>query len=322
MPKIAVTDYTFDNLAVEKGVLEPLGYQLVFQKSGNDHARLVALVKDADYVLTQFATINREVITAMQNCRLIVRYGIGVDNVDLAAAAAKRIPVCNVPDYCTDEVAEHTLGMILELTRRISQNAAKVRSGGWGLAVPLQQMHTLREMTVGIVAYGRIGREVAMRLKPFKCRILVTDPGVAPEHIRKDGFEPVALDELYSRSNLVTLHCPSTEVTRQMINTKSIEKMKRGVLLVNVSRGSLVRTDDLITALSSGAVGAVALDVIDPEPINPDNPLVAMNNVIINSHIASASPHSSLKLRLDAAGTIAAAIRGDEVQNIVNDVRA
>jgi len=320
MRTVAVTDYTFDTLEIETSILEPLGCRIVSQKSAADLARLAALVKDADYVITQFAPLNAGVIGAMDSCRLIVRYGIGVDNVDLAAAAARRIPVCNVPDYCTDEVADHALAMILALTRRISENAARVRSGGWGLGVPLEAMHALKDMAVGIVGFGRIGREVASRLSAFKCRILVSDPAVSASDVRAQGFSPVSLDELFAHSDLVTLHCPSTETTARMINSHSIAKMKRGALLVNVSRGTLVATQDLVEALKSGALGAAALDVTDPEPIGPDHPVVKLTNVVISSHVASMSPSAMTKLRSQAAHIVAAALQGGKPPNVVNGV--
>ena len=183
-------------------------------------------------------------------------------------------------------------------------------------------MRTLKHLTVGIVAYGRIGREVALRLKGFKCRLIAFDPVVDPARMKADGVESVSLDELYARSDLITLHCPSTESTRYMINASSIAKMKTGVLFVNVARGTLVRTDDLAAALRSGAIAGAALDVTDPEPINPDNPIVGMPNVLINAHIASASPQATLKLRTDAAGIVRAAIRGEKLTTIVNGVPA
>jgi D-3-phosphoglycerate dehydrogenase len=319
--KVAITDYTFDDLAIEKAILQPLGCRVADDdRTGKDKARLVALVQDADYVITQFAPLTAEVIGQMRKCRIIVRYGIGVDNVDLKAAAAKGIPVCNVPDFCTDEVADHTLAMILELTRRVTQNALKVRSGVWGRGVPLDALRAIRNMTVGLVAFGRIGREVASRLKPFKCRILVFDPAVAASAIRAAGCTPVAFDELLADSDLVSLHCPSTDKTRQMINAQSIGKMKDGALFVNASRGTLVQTDDLVAALRSGKIAAAALDVTDPEPPPPDHPLVRMENVFLTSHIASASPQAATKLRNDAANTVAIMIRGGKVPNVVNGV--
>lgn len=318
--KVAITDYSFDELDIETSILQPLGCQVVGQKSGKDKAQLIALVQEADYVITQFAPVTDEVIGAMKKCKVIVRYGIGVDNVDLKAAAAKGIPVCNVPDYCTDEVADHTLAMILDLVRRITSNAMKVRSGTWGLGVPLEALHSLKDMTVGVVAFGRIGREVVDRLKAFKCEILVFDPAVDDDVIRAAGCESVSLDELLSRSDLITLHCPSTEKTEQMINAQSIGKMKNGVLFVNASRGTLVQTDDMVAALRSGKISAAALDVTDPEPPPADHPLLKMENVFITSHIASASPQAATKLRNDAANTIAITIRGGKAPNVVNGV--
>jgi D-3-phosphoglycerate dehydrogenase / 2-oxoglutarate reductase len=319
--KIAVTDYTFDSLDLETSILEPLG-RVVGQKTGRDRAQLAELVSDADAVITQFAAVDAAVVGTMQRCRVIVRYGIGVDNVDLRAAADRGIPVCNVPDYCIDEVADHALAMILDLTRKITANAGKVRAGGWGLAVPLGAMFALRDMTVGVVAFGQIGREVAARLKAFKCRVLVHDPVVDPAQVRDAGLVPVGLDELLESSDLVTLHCPSNDQTRSLINARSIARMKPGVLLVNTSRGNLVVTDDLVAALRSGTIAAAALDVTDPEPPEPGSPLVAMENVIITSHIASASPQAVHRLRRQAAATVFFALQGKAPPNIVNGVKA
>jgi D-3-phosphoglycerate dehydrogenase / 2-oxoglutarate reductase len=320
--KVAVTDYTFDSLDVEKSILEDLGLQVVSQKTGKDPEALIALVRDADYVITQFAPVDAAVINAMQKCRIIVRYGIGVDNVDLRAAAAKGIPVCNVPDFCTDEVADHTLGMILDLVRKITPNALKVKSGSWGLAVPVQALFALKGMTVGVAGFGRIGREVANRLRPFKCKILVYDPGVDPSVVEAAGFTRASFPELLRQSDLFTLHCPSNDQTRQIINAQSIAQMKDGVMLVNTSRGTLVKTEDLINALQEGKISAAALDVTDPEPIDRDNPLTKMDNVIITSHIAAASPMAVQKLRSDAAHTVVRSFRGQELLNVVNGVRA
>ena len=180
MPTVAITDYSFPDLEIEQAILSAAGFEL---RSGNDKqtSALKLIVAEADAVITQFAPINSEVIGAMQRAKVIVRYGIGVDNVDLAAARACGIPVCNVPDYCIDEVADHTLAFILGTTRQVVPNTLHVRDGKWGLATPLDQLRTLRDQTVGIVGFGRIGREVAARLGPFKSRRLVFDAFVPPK---------------------------------------------------------------------------------------------------------------------------------------------
>jgi D-3-phosphoglycerate dehydrogenase len=256
----------------------------------------------------------------MKQCRVIVRYGIGVDNVDLGAAAERRIPVCNVPDYCIDEVADHTLALILALVRQVVPGHRLFQGGGWGLAGSLEQLRALKYMTVGLVAFGRIGREVASRLKPHKCRLLVHDPLVPAEAIQQAGAEPVSLDRLVAESDLISLHCPSTPQTRGMIDAQAIARMKPGVLLVNASRGDLVVTDDLVAALQSGRIAGAALDVTSPEPLPKDHPLRTLDPVVVSSHVASATVQAASYLRTSAAQIVARALKGEPVINVVNGV--
>ena len=319
MAKIVVTDYTFPALEIEESVLNPLGFELVSGQCKTPEA-LIALVSEADAVITQFAPVNASVIAAMQNAKVIVRYGIGVDNVDLEAARQRGIPVCNVPDYCIDEVADHTLAFMLSVTRQVLQNTLHIREGKWGLATGLDQLRTMRDQTVGIVGFGRIGREVAARLAPFKSRRLVFDPVLNPETIREYGCEPVTLEELLAESDIVSLHCPSSAQTRKLLNAESIRAMKPGAIVINLARGDLIDTQALIAALQSGHLAAAALDVCDPEPIPADSPLRSMPNVITASHIASASPKSVRNLRLTAARIAAMAVNGEQLPNVVNGV--
>jgi D-3-phosphoglycerate dehydrogenase len=271
-------------------------------------------------VITQFAPIKADVIAAMQKAKVIVRYGIGVDNVDLDAARQRGIPVCNVPDYCIDEVADHTLAFILGATRQVVANTNHVRAGNWGIPFGLDQMKTLRDQTVGIVGFGRIGREVVARLAPFKCRRLVFDPVVPADAIRAAGCEPADLATIIAESDILTLHCPSTAQTRRLVNKSSIAQMKRGSILINLARGDLVETDALVEALQSGQLGAAAIDVCDPEPIPAGHPLRQLPNVIVASHIASASVKAVRTLRETAAGLAAKALRGEKLPNVVNGV--
>jgi len=251
---------------------------------------------------------------------VIVRYGIGVDNVDLDAAKSKGIPVCNVPDYCIDEVADHTLALILAATRQVVANASYVAQGNWGLSIPIEAMHSLKTMTIGIVGFGRIGKEVAARLRPFKCRVLVFDPALSEADIRAAGCEPAELPTLLATCDLVTLHCPSNQATFHLINARSIEKMKAGAILINVARGTIVCTDDLVEALRTGKLSFAALDVLETEPPPEDHPLRTMANVILHSHLASASPASLNKLRHDAATIVALAAQEKPLPHIVNGV--
>lgn len=320
--KIAITDYSFASLDIEEHILGPLGYEIIAWKEKRAAAELPQLVADADAVITQFAPVNSDVIASMRQAKVIVRYGIGVDNVDLEAAKARGIPVCNVPDYCIDEVADHTLAFLLATTRNVVTNCLRVREGKWGLATPLDQMRALRELAVGIVGFGRIGREVAARLRAFKCRVLVHDPVIAGVEIEQAGCKPVALRELLSQSDAISLHCPSTAQTRGMINRETLATTKRGVILINVARGDLVDSAALTEALQTGQVSAAALDVFAPEPVPADHPLLKMDNVIIASHIASCSVPAVRKLRETAANLAAMALRGEPLPNVVNGVAA
>ncbi|MCG2661355.1 MAG: C-terminal binding protein [Kiritimatiellae bacterium] len=317
--KVIVTDNLFENLSIEKAILEPLGLEVVDCQCRTPET-LIPAAANADFVLTQFAPVNAQVIAAMTRCRVIVRYGIGVDNVDLKAAAAKNIPVCNVPDYCIDEVADHTLALILATTRQVFPTAVAVKSGRWKTPVPFTAMHALKNMTVGLIGLGKIGREVAYRLKAFKCPLIAFDPAISPDKISAAGCRPVELERLYTESDIISLHCPSTEKTHYMINAKSLSAMRRGVIIVNSSRGTLIKTPDLAEALRVGKVSAAALDVTDPEPINTDSPLLGMDNVIITSHVASVSPNAVKNLREQVAEIVVLAAKGKKLPNIVNGV--
>ena len=185
-PTVAITDWTFPNLSIEEEILKGHGIQVSARQCAAE-SELIDLCADADAVITQFARVNANVVSAMRKARAIIRYGIGVDNVDLDTARSRGIPVCNVPDYCIDEVADQTLAFILATTRQVVTHANHLHSGKWGLATPLASMKALRDLTVGIVGFGRIGREVLKRLLPFKCAVLVFDPLVSRYRDRKVG---------------------------------------------------------------------------------------------------------------------------------------
>jgi D-3-phosphoglycerate dehydrogenase len=320
MPKIAITDYTFPDLSLEEAVLRPAGIEIVSFKEKRSPAELAELVRDADAVIAQFAPVNAEVVAAMTKAKAIVRYGIGYDNVDFAAARERGIPVCNIPDYCIDEVADHTLAFILAITRQVVPNAFDIRAGKWGLATPLTAMSSLKHLTIGIVGFGRIGREVVQRLLAFKARVLVFDPVVAADEIAKSGAVAASFDELLAQSDIVSPHCPSTPKTKQLFNAAVFAKMKAGSIFINVGRGDLADSAAITDALQSGHLAGAALDVFDPEPIPADHPIRTMPNVILAAHIASASPPAVKSLRETAARIALMAVRGEPLPNIVNGV--
>lgn len=317
--QVVITDSTFSTFEIEEKILAPLGCVLQSRqcKTAED---LIELTANADFVLTQFAPITADVINAMRRIRLIVRYGIGVDNVDLDAAHRNGIPVCNVPDYCIAEVADHTLALTLSATRRVTTHWDHVRARRWGMSMPIEEMKTLAEMTVGVIGFGRIGRQVVARLRPFGCRICVSDPVVPSDQIRAAGAEPVSLDSIWRQSDLITLHCPSGPQTRRIVNADTLEKMKRGVVLVNVGRGDLVDSNDLLAALNTGHVSIAALDVWSPEPPGAESPLLKLDNVMLTPHVASVSAKAVRTLRESVANTVARVVRNEPLVNVVNGV--
>ena len=319
-PTAVITDWTFPDLGVEEGILKAHGIGLLARQCKTE-PDLLDLCAEADVVITQFARVNANVVSAMRKARAIVRYGIGVDNIDLDAARERGIPVCNIPDYCIDEVADQTLAFILATTRQVVTHTNHLRAGQWGLATQLSGMKALRDLTVGVVGFGRIGREVVKRLLAFKCVVLVFDPVVPAAEIEKLGARAADFEELLESADVLTLHCPSTPQTRRLMNRETFAKLKPGAIFINVSRGDLADPDALTAALQSGHLGAAALDVFDPEPIPAGHPIRALPNVILAPHIASCSVPAVKKLRESVAHLAAAALRGQALPSIVNGVK-
>ena len=319
MSTVVVSDFTWEGLDIERAILEPLGCQIV-EAQCTTVAETIDACRDADQIISQYSPLTAEVVGQLVNAKVIVRYGVGYDNVDVEAAAAKGIPVCNVPDYCIEEVADTTLGLILSSIRQFGVNHRYVQQGHWGLGVPLDRMFALHTMAVGVVGFGRIGQAVAARLRAFNCRILVFDPVVDDADIKAAGYEPVSLEGIWANSDLVTLHCPANKHTNNLVAAEAIDQMKEGVILVNCARGTVVNTSDLTAALESGKVGFAALDVVAPEPLPVDHPLRTMENVLINSHLAVATVDCVERLRRYVAETVACSVRGEPVPNIVNGV--
>jgi D-3-phosphoglycerate dehydrogenase len=212
-----------------------------------------------------------------------------------------------------------TLAFIVAFTRQVVPNTLHLREGNWGLATPLTAMASLKHLTVGIVGFGRIGREVVTRLLAFKARVLVFDPVVAAEEIAQSGAMAAAsFDDLLAQSDIVSPHCPSNPKTKKLFNATTFAKMKVGSIFINVGRGDLADSADITDALQSGHLAGAALDVFDPEPIPAGHPIRTMPNVILAAHIASASPPAVKTLRETAARIALLAVRGEALPTVVN----
>jgi D-3-phosphoglycerate dehydrogenase len=253
-----------------------------------DAAAIVERAQRADVLLVHAATITRDIIYALPRCRGIIRSGVGVDNVDVPAATERRIYVANIPDYAVEEMAVHTLALMLALLRKLPSMHQMVRDGRYGAAKLLRPIARVSRLTLGMVGFGRIARAVAQRAAGFGLHMFVYDPFVAPGELAAAGAEPVCLEDLLQRSDIVTLHCPLTPETRHCISRRELALMKPTAYLINTARGGLVDTDALVAALNEGRIAGAGLDVheYEPVPLPPDHPLQRMTNVIMTPHAA------------------------------------
>ncbi|HEY8447300.1 MAG TPA: C-terminal binding protein [Thermomicrobiales bacterium] len=286
---------------------------------------LIEFARDADALLiSSRERITRRVIESLTRCRVISRYAVGLDHIDLDAAAERGIVVTHVPDYCTAEVADHAMSLILALNRRIVEMDRALREGAW----VSYHYHTreiirgpippLRELTLGLIGIGRIGSAVAQRARPFGFHILATDPYVDPATIRERGAEPVSLDELLQRADIISIHCPLTAETREMIDERAFSLMKPTALLVNTARGPIVSMPAVTAALQECRIAGAALDVVDPEPLPPDSPLYRLPNVILTPHAAYYSERSVEILRRETLFEALRVLRGQRPRTVAN----
>ena len=316
MKNVVITDYLFNDLSIEEEIFQESKIKLSSEKSPNKE-ELKVLTQNADYIITQFAKLDNEIINNLNKAKIIVRYGVGYDNVDIKSARLKNIPVCNVPHYCIDEVADHTIGFILNSTRALYKNHQKVIQGEWGLAVPMEEMKSLNDLKIGVIGFGRIGQAVVERLIPFKPKILIYDPFIS-NPVKKDGLSFVEINDLFKNSDIITLHCPSTEKTKNIINDHSLSLMKKGVIIINIGRGDLIEMGSFINALKDKTITSAALDVFDSEPLTETHPIRSFNNVLLSSHVASVSVKAAKKLRQSAAQLVVKCHIGEKLTNIVN----
>ena len=317
MGVVVVTDHVFANLDQEREILSAAGHELRFEGNARDPDEVRSLVASADGVLNCYAPMPAAVIRSMRDCRVIARYGIGLDTIDVPAATSRRIVVTNVPDYCIDEVSDHALALLLALGRGVVRAAASVRDREWDPRV-VRPLHRLRGRTLGLVGFGRIARRLAEKARSIGFRILATDPYVPPEAIETLAVQPTDLDSLLEASHVVSLHLPLTEETRHLIGEPQLARMRPGALLLNTSRGPLVDLRAVSAALERGHLGGVGLDVFDPEPPKAEESLLSRDDVIVTPHVGFYSEEAMAELQRKAAEQVVAALAGETPRYAVN----
>jgi len=314
--KVLITDYVWPSTDPEREVLEAAGIELVIAPDTSE-STLADLARDVDAIMFCFAQVTSKVLEAATNCKIAARYGIGVDNVDIAKATELGIVVTNVPDYCMDEVTDHALGMILALNRRLVPHNRTVVAGGWNDVALDQPMHRTRGATLGIVGFGRIGRALADKAVGFGMNILAYDPMIEIG-TKVDGTDAVSLDDLLAGSDFVSLHVPLIPATENMIGAPELAKMKPGSIIVNCARGGLIDEDALAASLASGHTAGAGLDVVEPTPPDPAGALLQQENVIITPHTAFFSQASTLELEQRTAQEVVRVLAGEPPENLIN----
>lgn len=308
--KVVVTDHVFPRVDIEREILIVLGAELVVLEDPSPES-IRRSASDAVAVLNTYAAIDRETIFSLDACKVIARYGIGVDNIDIEAARERGIVVTNVPDYCIDEVADHTLALLLGVARKVIVGNYYTMSGGWGIG-PLRPINRLRGRTLGLIGFGNIARAVASRARPFGLIVKAFDPYVADGVISDAGAESATtLDELLRNSDIVSVHVPLLEETRGLIGADAIDKMRRGAIVLNTSRGPTVDVDVVVDALRSGYLGGAGFDVYPTEP--PDyRSFEGVENLVVTPHAAFYSEESIIESQTKAARCIVAVLQGEE----------
>ncbi|HXW14215.1 MAG TPA: C-terminal binding protein [Terriglobia bacterium] len=285
-----------------------------------DEQDRLRIAKGADVIVVGSAHLTREFFTALPDLKGVLRLGIGVDTIDLDAATDLGIVVGNVPDFCSDEVAEHTLGLILAVTRKIALADRKTRRGEWvaGMDGVLRPMRRLKGQTLGLMGLGKIGRCTAAKARGLGLKVIAYDPHLSAEAAQAAGVPLMSLEELLPQTDILSLHMPETPETRGIINAQTLALLKPGAILVNVARGAVVDEGALVAALASGRLAGAGLDVLQQEPIRLPNPLTEFENVVFTCHYASLSEESYAIMRGEVSTQAVQILHGEFPQNLVN----
>lgn len=301
----------------EKEILGRNGYECELGRCVSlDEAASAAA--GAEVIGVCYFKVTAELLDRLPGLKGVVRYGIGYDVVDVDACTARGVMLCNLPTFCVVDVATHAMGMLLDLCRKITFFDREARRGSWDVSYGYP-IHRLEAMTLGLVGFGNTARLLAGYVKPFGMKVLGCDPFVDAGTFREHGVEKVALDDLWARSDALSVHVPIIPSTRHLIAGDSIAKMRDGVFIVNTARGPVVKLDDLVAALRSGKVAGAALDVFEGEPITDmSHPIYGCENLIITPHVAYASVESGDAQHSQAAETAVRILAGEMPPNTVN----
>ncbi len=324
-PKVVISDFDFGDIEVERSILEPAGIRVIGLQAKSEED-LIPEARGCDAVINQYARVGANTIAAMERCKVIARYGVGVDIVDVEAATARNILVTNVRDYCTEEVADHAMALLLALARKLPQYNSASHAGTWHWKSGWP-IHRMRGGIMGIVSFGRIGQAIAERGKAFGLRIIAYDPYIADDVIAAHDAERADRDTVIAQADYLMMQVPMTPETRHFLGEAELSRMKRGAIIINTGRGPTIDNAALARALQSGHIAAAGLDDLEEEPAkrrawNPTgSPLMALDNVLVTPHSAYYSEESIRMAREVAAHEVLRVLTGNAPCNPVNRVR-
>lgn len=319
--RVAILDSRFEDYREEEEVLGKADASVAAHNPLSE-AEVAEVVHDVDGILVNLHQLGSDIIERMGRCRVISRYGVGYDNVDVDAATAKGIWVANVPDYAMEDVSDHALALLLACIRKIPYRDKRIREGGWNLGTE-QRSFRVKGKILGLIGYGGIARSLHRKASALGLdAVMVFDPYLPAEKIREDGAVPVNLGELLTGSDFISLHAPLSEETKGLIGQKELALMKETSILINTARGPIIDEDALCNALSEGRIQAAGLDVFEVEPLPPESPLRALDNVVLTDHTGYYSEESLVELKTKTAMNVAKVLQGGEPVYAVNRVLA
>ncbi|MFN7250423.1 MAG: C-terminal binding protein [Anaerobacillus sp.] len=316
MFKVVVTDYEYKSLATEQEVLKEIGIELTTAQCRTEED-VIEACKDADGLINQYAPITRKVIEKLEKCKVIARYGVGVNTIDVDAATEKGIIVSNVTDYCIDEVSDHAFALLMSAARKVVHLDKAVKEGIWDFNVGVP-IYRLRGRVLGLVGFGQIPQALASKAQAFGLEVLAFDPFVNEEVAKQLNVQLVSLDELCKQADYISVHAPLNEKTTGMITTAQFKLMKQEAFIINTARGPVIDEKALIKALQEGTIAGAALDVVEVEPISKDNPLMKMDNVILNPHVGWYSEEAQEELKRKTAQNVVNVLSGYYPKYFVN----
>ena len=316
--KVIITDCDHESMDIEEKIFADAGIEMELKQAFSED-EVIEQCQDGDIFIVQYANITEKVMDHCPKLKYVVRYGVGVDTVDVPAATSRGIQVGNVPDYGMNEVADHAIALALALSRKIVKMDAFTKDEKWDYIESIP-VHRFSEQTVGVVGLGRIGRNFAKKMNGLGFRVIGTDPYFHATRETEEYLTAVSMDEVIEQSDIISLHCPA-DGNKDLFNEETFKKMKNTAVLINVARGGIINENDLEQALTKGEIGGAALDCMVGEPVGTDSPLFKHKNVIVTPHMAWYSEEAAKELKRKVAEESVRFAKGEPIHYPINKLR-